>query len=113
MKSTAMKWPQYSPVSLILIENRTYLHSCIPGVLFTLFDSEVDPRLKADIRESIVSLLQILSSENLSHWLSMCKQVLLASKAEADKSAAKKENRGMLISFACTNPFLCVDDCIG
>jgi len=62
----------------------------LEGVLFTLFDSEVDPRLKADIRESIVSLLQMLCSENLGHWLSMCKQVLLASKAEADKSTGKK-----------------------
>ena len=66
----------------------------ILGVLFTLFDSEVDPRLKADIRESIVSLLQILCSENLSHWLSMCKQVLLASKAEAEKSTGKKGAKG-------------------
>ena len=59
-----------------------------------MFDAEVDPRLRADIRESIVSLLQSLSSDNLNHWLSMCKQVLLASKEEAGKSVGKKEGKG-------------------
>ena len=57
----------------------------------------MDPRLRADIKESIVSLLQFLSSDNLQHWLSMCKQVLLASKAEADKPLAKKEAKGIKV----------------
>ena len=77
------------------------------GVLFTLFDGEVDPRLRADIRESIVSLLQSLSCDNLNHWLSMCKQVLLASKEEAGKSAGKKEGKGrphFLFSSLNNNP---------
>eukprot|EP00794_Sanderia_malayensis_P020258 gene20258-22242_t len=65
----------------------------LAGVLFTLFDSEVDTRLKADIKETLVSLLQSLASESLVHWLSMCKQVLLASKAEAGKNETKKDDR--------------------
>lgn len=80
----------------------------ISGVLFTLFDLEADPRLKADIRESIVSLLQMLSSENLSHWLSMCKQVLLASKAEAEKSVGRKGTKGM----SDHSSYLCFDVCM-
>ena len=65
----------------------------VSGLLFTLFDAEVDLRLRADIRETLVSLLQALASENLSHWLSMCYQVLLASKAE-EKSEASKKGKG-------------------
>ncbi len=82
------------------------------GVLFTLFDAEVDPRLKADIKETLVSLLQSLASENLLHWLSMCKQVLLASKAESGKGQIKKEEKGIICFFTvhlCN--FSCVTDC--
>ena len=54
----------------------------IEGLLFSLLDAEVEPGLQKHIRETLVSLLQTLAVDNVGHWLGLCKQVLLATKAE-------------------------------
>ncbi|XP_035900169.1 HEAT repeat-containing protein 5B isoform X2 [Anopheles stephensi] len=63
----------------------------LPGVLFGMLDTESDSQMVRNIHDTITSMLQILAAENLSQWLSMCKNVLtVASDASvgADGGAA-------------------------
>ncbi|XP_049284271.1 HEAT repeat-containing protein 5B isoform X3 [Anopheles funestus] len=48
----------------------------LPGVLFGMLDTESDSQMVRNIHDTITSMLQILAAENLSQWLSMCKNVL-------------------------------------
>lgn len=53
------------------------------GMLFGMLDTESDPEMIKNIHDTIVSMLQMLSADNLSQWLSMCKRVLtVASESE-------------------------------
>ncbi|XP_055609550.1 HEAT repeat-containing protein 5B isoform X4 [Uranotaenia lowii] len=48
----------------------------LPGVLFGMLDTESDQIMIKNIHDTITSMLQILAADNLSQWLSMCKNVL-------------------------------------
>ncbi|XP_055635058.1 HEAT repeat-containing protein 5B isoform X2 [Toxorhynchites rutilus septentrionalis] len=48
----------------------------LPGVLFGMLDTESDRVMIKNIHDTITSMLQILAADNLSQWLSMCKNVL-------------------------------------
>uniref|UniRef100_A0A182NMS5 HEAT repeat-containing protein 5A n=1 Tax=Anopheles dirus TaxID=7168 RepID=A0A182NMS5_9DIPT len=63
----------------------------LPGVLFGMLDTESDSQMVSNIHDTITSMLQILAAENLSQWLSMCKNVLTVasdSSVGADGQAA-------------------------
>lgn len=48
----------------------------LPGVLFSMLDTETDSKLIKDIHDTLASMLQVLAAENLNLWLSLCKDVL-------------------------------------
>ena len=50
--------------------------SGLPGVLFRMLDTETDAQLIKDIHDTLLSMLQVLASDNLSQWLSLCRSVL-------------------------------------
>uniref|UniRef100_W4VS74 HEAT repeat-containing protein 5A n=1 Tax=Corethrella appendiculata TaxID=1370023 RepID=W4VS74_9DIPT len=50
--------------------------SGLPGVLFGMLDTESDSVMIKNIHDTITSMLQMLAADNLSQWLSMCKNVL-------------------------------------
>lgn len=50
--------------------------SGLPGVLFGMLDTEADPEMIKNIHDTLNSMLQMLASDNLSQWLSLCKNVL-------------------------------------
>lgn len=41
-----------------------------------MLDTETDNRLIREIHDTLTSMLQVLAADNLSQWLSLCKQVL-------------------------------------
>ena len=55
---------------------------CETGLLFSLLDAETDAELLKHIRETITSMLHALADNDLKHWLTLCKQVLLASNVD-------------------------------
>lgn len=59
--------------------NKGFLsESGLEGVLFSMLDTETDPRLVADTHDTLTSMLQTLAEENVGHWLQLCKGVLTA-----------------------------------
>ncbi|XP_031626262.1 HEAT repeat-containing protein 5B isoform X2 [Contarinia nasturtii] len=48
----------------------------LPGVLFAMLDTETDAEMIKNIHDTLNSMLQMLAAENLSQWLTMCKNVL-------------------------------------
>lgn len=48
----------------------------LPGVLFSMLDAETDAKLIKDIHDTLISMLQMLAADNLSLWLTLCKDVL-------------------------------------
>ena len=48
----------------------------LPGVLFSMLDTETDQEMIKNIHDTITSMLQMLASDNLSQWLGLCKNVL-------------------------------------
>ncbi|XP_057651452.1 HEAT repeat-containing protein 5B [Diorhabda carinulata] len=57
----------------------------LPGIFFSMLDTETDPSLIKDIHDTIISMLQVLAADNLSQWLGMCKDVLtVATEATID-----------------------------
>lgn len=69
----------------------------LPGVLFGMLDTESDRVMIKNIHDTITSMLQILAADNLSQWLSMCKNVLTVASETAltagttEVSSAKEE----------------------
>lgn len=58
------------PSSIIMSETG------LPGVLFAMLDTETDAEMIKNIHDTLNSMLQMLASDNLSQWLTMCKNVL-------------------------------------
>ncbi|XP_037925116.1 HEAT repeat-containing protein 5B isoform X5 [Hermetia illucens] len=50
--------------------------SGLPGVLFGMLDTETDNEMIRNIHDTLTSMLQMLASNNLTQWLSLCKNVL-------------------------------------
>ncbi|XP_014275349.1 HEAT repeat-containing protein 5B isoform X4 [Halyomorpha halys] len=58
------------------VEGLVITETGLPGVLFTMLDTETDPSLIKHIHDTLTSMLQVLAADNLSQWLSLCKSVL-------------------------------------
>ncbi|XP_034114352.2 HEAT repeat-containing protein 5B isoform X2 [Drosophila albomicans] len=48
----------------------------LPGLLFSMLDTETDAEMLKNIHDTLTSMLQMLAADNLSNWLSLCKKVL-------------------------------------
>ncbi|XP_076643444.1 HEAT repeat-containing protein 5B isoform X1 [Halictus rubicundus] len=59
-----------------VVEGLVITETGLPGVLFSMLDTETDNKLIKDIHDTLTSMLQILAADNLSQWLSLCKDVL-------------------------------------
>lgn len=59
-----------------VVEGLIITETGLPGVLFSMLDTETDSKLIKDIHDTLTSMLQILAADNLSQWLSLCKDVL-------------------------------------
>ncbi|XP_043664678.1 HEAT repeat-containing protein 5B isoform X1 [Vespula pensylvanica] len=59
-----------------VVEGLVITETGLPGVLFSMLDTETDSKLIKDIHDTLTSMLQILAADNLSQWLSLCKDVL-------------------------------------
>ncbi|XP_048508039.1 HEAT repeat-containing protein 5B isoform X2 [Athalia rosae] len=59
-----------------IVEGLIITETGLPGVLFSMLDTETDSRLIKDIHDTLTSMLQMLAADNLSQWLSLCKDVL-------------------------------------
>ncbi|XP_070152954.1 HEAT repeat-containing protein 5B isoform X1 [Polyergus mexicanus] len=59
-----------------MVEGLIITETGLPGVLFSMLDTETDNKLIKDIHDTLTSMLQILAADNLSQWLSLCKDVL-------------------------------------
>ncbi|XP_015601934.1 HEAT repeat-containing protein 5B isoform X2 [Cephus cinctus] len=72
-----------------VVEGLIITETGLPGVLFSMLDTETDSRLIKDIHDTLTSMLQILAADNLSQWLSLCKDVLtVASESSTMEEAA-------------------------
>lgn len=58
------------------VEGLLITETGLPGVFFSMLDTETDAGLIKDIHDTIISMLQVLAAENLSEWLGLCKDVL-------------------------------------
>ncbi|KAK4872023.1 hypothetical protein RN001_016147 [Aquatica leii] len=58
------------------VEGLVITETGLPGVLFSMLDTEADPSLIKDIHDTLTSMLQMLAADNLSQWLGLCKDVL-------------------------------------
>ncbi|KAJ8983315.1 hypothetical protein NQ317_010853 [Molorchus minor] len=58
------------------VEGLVITETGLPGVFFSMLDTETDAGLIKDIHETIISMLQVLAADNLSQWLGLCKDVL-------------------------------------
>lgn len=59
-----------------VVEGLVITETGLPGVLFSMLDTETDSKLIKYIHDTLTSMLQILAADNLSQWLSLCKDVL-------------------------------------
>uniref|UniRef100_A0A915Q4W5 HEAT repeat-containing protein 5B n=1 Tax=Setaria digitata TaxID=48799 RepID=A0A915Q4W5_9BILA len=51
----------------------------LEGALLAMLDVETDVKLKQDVKETLISLVQATSRDFLSYWLSLCKDILASS----------------------------------
>ncbi|KAK9890049.1 hypothetical protein WA026_008857 [Henosepilachna vigintioctopunctata] len=58
------------------VEGLLITETGLPGVFFSMLDTETDPGLIKDIHDTLISMLQMLAADNLSQWLGLCKDVL-------------------------------------
>ncbi|MCP9264667.1 HTR5B [Dirofilaria immitis] len=65
----------------------------LEGVLLAMLDVETDVKLKRDIKETLISLVQAVSRDFLSYWLSLCKDILASSMGTDVRSAIQLEER--------------------
>ncbi|XP_059611858.1 HEAT repeat-containing protein 5B isoform X2 [Phlebotomus argentipes] len=63
----------------------------LPGYLFSMLDTETDPQMIKNIHDTLTSMLQMLAADNLSQWLSLCKNVLTVATdfSAADEATGK------------------------
>ena len=59
-----------------VVEGLVITETGLPGVLFSMLDTETDSQLIKEIHDTLTSMLQVLAANNLSPWLSLCKDVL-------------------------------------
>ena len=56
-----------------------YSDSGLPGLLFSLLDTEEDPLVTKHAQETVTSILVDTAADNLSSWLGLCKEILTVS----------------------------------
>ncbi|XP_059488458.1 HEAT repeat-containing protein 5B isoform X2 [Neocloeon triangulifer] len=61
----------------------------LPGVLFSMLDTESDHTLVSHIHDTLTSMLHILAAESLTQWLVLCKDVLTVSYESSMKEETK------------------------
>ncbi|VDN83942.1 unnamed protein product, partial [Brugia pahangi] len=70
----------------------------LEGALLAMLDVETDIKLKQDIKvslqETLISLVQAVSTDFLSYWLSLCKDILASSMGADVRSAMQAEEKG-------------------
>ncbi|XP_043289102.1 HEAT repeat-containing protein 5B isoform X2 [Venturia canescens] len=76
-----------------VVEGLTITETGLPGVLFSMLDTETDSRLIKDIHDTLTSMLQMLAADNLSQWLSLCKDVLTV----ASESSTPEESTAIAV----------------
>ncbi|XP_044741309.1 HEAT repeat-containing protein 5B isoform X2 [Chrysoperla carnea] len=64
------------------VEGLVITETGLPGVLFSMLDTETDTKLIKDIHETLTSMLQVLAADNVTQWLGICKDVLTISTEE-------------------------------
>lgn len=66
----------------------------LPGVLFQMLDTETDREMIKNIHDTIISMLQMLSADNLTQWLNLCKNVLTVAAEGGNNLLAGDEASG-------------------
>ncbi|KAG7212607.1 hypothetical protein KM043_012898 [Ampulex compressa] len=82
-----------------VVEGLVITETGLPGVLFSMLDTETDSKLIKDIHDTLTSMLQILAADNLSQWLSLCKDVLTI----ASESSTVEEGGVTNIEDSCAD----------
>uniref|UniRef100_A0A0R3S5B1 HEAT repeat-containing protein 5B n=1 Tax=Elaeophora elaphi TaxID=1147741 RepID=A0A0R3S5B1_9BILA len=67
----------------------------LEGALLAMLDVETDVKLKQDIKETLISLVQAASRDFLSYWLSLCKDILASSVGTDVRSVIQVEEKGL------------------
>ncbi|CAH0562547.1 unnamed protein product [Brassicogethes aeneus] len=74
------------------VEGLLITETGLPGVFFSMLDTETDAALIKDIHDTIISMLQVLAADNLSQWLGLCKDVLtVATESSEEQNLASNE----------------------
>lgn len=73
-----------------VVEGLVITETGLPGVLFSMLDTETDSQLIKEIHDTLTSMLQILAANNLSLWLSLCKDVLTVASGNVSYFNIKK-----------------------
>jgi len=76
-----------------------YSDSGLPGMLFSLLDQEEDSLVIKHAQETITSILIAMSADNLTSWLSLCKEVLTVSVDSANDNEDDKDDDGDDVEF--------------
>jgi len=76
-----------------------YSDSGLPGMLFSLLDQEEDPLVIKYAQETITSILIAMSADNLTSWLSLCKEVLTVSVETGNDNEEDKDDDGDDVEF--------------
>lgn len=71
----------------------------LPGLLFSMLDTETDAETSKNIHDTLNSMLHMLAADNLSQWLSMCKNVLTV----ANDTNALADEMGAMESLKLTD----------
>ncbi|KRY35494.1 HEAT repeat-containing protein 5B [Trichinella spiralis] len=86
IKGSASATDIASYLSAPSIQDSVLPETGIEGALFAALDDEDDPSAVSDLKEILLNLVQSLGSENLAHWLELCKDVV----ASADCNQSKE-----------------------
>ncbi|XP_032289770.1 HEAT repeat-containing protein 5B isoform X3 [Drosophila virilis] len=65
----------------------------LPGLLYSMLDTETDAEMLKNIHDTLTSMLQMLAADNLSNWLSLCKKVLTVA---VETGSSSEEQTGAL-----------------
>ncbi|XP_017860243.1 PREDICTED: HEAT repeat-containing protein 5B isoform X4 [Drosophila arizonae] len=66
----------------------------LPGLLFSMLDTETDVEMLKNIHDTLTSMLQMLAADNLSNWLSLCKKVLTVAVESGSSSEEQAAQAG-------------------
>uniref|UniRef100_A0A1A9X2M8 HEAT repeat-containing protein 5A n=1 Tax=Glossina brevipalpis TaxID=37001 RepID=A0A1A9X2M8_9MUSC len=71
----------------------------LPGMLFAMLDSETNYEMLKNIHDTLTSMITLMAADNLSTWLSLCKNVLTVAVENAppleEASACVKNEMGV------------------